>query len=215
MNNDFKKPFKALLIDFGGVLYDIDTDRTVSAFKALLSANSQANIDISPDLQINYQSMPFMAQYERGDISSKEFIDIVSNQFGITNKQVIIDAWNSTLIGFKTNIDRVLAELADDYPLYLLSNTNDLHHSYFAEDCEVIFKYFKHLYFSYQVGMQKPNQDIFQKVLEDTKLNPEDILFVDDVYANIQAAQSLNIATYHVDEVNNTMYKLSDYLHTV
>ena len=202
---------KALLLDFGGVLYDIDPQRTINEFMKLSTPNSK----FRELTEYNYSTMPFLSEYEKGAISSEQFREQAAALLGIAPSIAIDNAWNQTLLGIKANMDRVLEELAADYPLYLLSNTNEIHHNYFAEECDIIFKSFKRCYFSYQMEMHKPDSSIFLAVAKDLSLEPKDILFADDMQANIDAANQLGFNTYKVDEQSNSMYNLSNYLHSV
>lgn len=47
---------------------------------------------------------------------------------------------------------------------------------------------YKYKFLSCDIGMQKPNADIYQYVLEQTQLKPQDILFIDNNKMNVQAA---------------------------
>ena len=202
---------KALLLDFGGVLYDIDPQRTINEFMKLSTPNSK----FRKLTEYNYSTMPFLSEYEKGGISSEQFREQAAALLGIAPSIAIDNAWNQTLLGVKANMDRVLEELAADYPLYLLSNTNEIHHNYFAEECEVIFKTFTKCYFSYQMNIHKPDLDIFTNISNELSIAPNEIFFADDMQANIDAANQLGFNTYKVDEQSNSMYNLSNYLHSV
>lgn len=199
---------KALLIDFGGVLYDIDTNACIEQFNRLKSKEKPSITSLS------YEAMPLVSDYESGKISTTQFLDTLSSMLGNSDIPAIINAWNATLLELKANIDKVVSELAESYPLYLLSNTNKLHYNHFAEKCEVIFRHFDKLFLSYKMGTNKPNAEIYQKAISEICLPPEEILFIDDSIANIEAAKALNLNTYHINS-QNSIYDLSDYLHSV
>lgn len=202
---------KALLIDFGGVLYDIDPSQTVSELSKIAASDS----DFNKLKQYNYSTMPFMAEYEKGNITTDEFRNAMAKLLAIPPSDRIDYAWNSTLVGLKSNIDKVVNELAEQYPLYLLSNTNELHYNYFAEESDVILNKFAHCYYSYKLKMHKPDVNIFKFVLDDLALDAGNILFIDDVIDNIEAAASLGINVYHVNGTSQTVYGVSDFIHTV
>lgn len=204
---------KALLLDFGGVLYDIMPEKTVRAFAALARPNSEFTRLKSYD----FTTIPFLRLYEKGEISTDEFRANVVNLLGLTAPDATETdaAWNAILLEPKANIDRVIDELADDYPIYLLSNTNEIHHRHFAPECEVFFRAFRKCYFSYLLKMIKPDREIFEFVAGEIGLKPEEILFADDSLANIETAKSLGFVTFHIGEDGKTIYNLSDFLHTV
>ncbi len=202
---------KALLIDFGGVLYDIDPNRTIKAFAKLAMPNSKFN-SLSA---VNYGTLPFLAEYENGTIGTDRFRDNMAALLGIKPKYVIDEAWNATLLGIKSKVDFIIEELAADYPIFLLSNTNELHHKFFAEECDVIFKQFKRCYFSYQIKMQKPNPEIFKYVAKDMRFKPEEILFIDDMTPNLDAAAALGFNVHQICDDGDKIYSLYDYLQTL
>ena len=85
--------------------------------------------------------------------------------------------------------------------VYLLSNTNEIHWQW---SCLHAFRYkafraedfFEHIYLSYEMKMAKPDADIFQKVLDETGILPNETLFIDDSEANCRTAEALGISTY-------------------
>ena len=94
-----------------------------------------------------------------------------------------------------------LLELRKKYVVYLLSNTNEIHWQW---SCLHAFRYkafraedfFEHIYLSYEMKMAKPDADIFQKVLDETGILPNETLFIDDSEANCRTAEALGISTY-------------------
>lgn len=58
-------------------------------------------------------------------------------------------------------------------------------------------QYFTKLFFSGSLGMAKPERRIFEHVLRELGARPEEVLFVDDNPANIEAARNLGLQTLH------------------
>ena len=54
---------------------------------------------------------------------------------------------------------------------------------------------FDYVYLSYELGMTKPNKEIYQYVLNDLKILPQNILFIDDDSNNIKTAKECGINT--------------------
>ena len=85
--------------------------------------------------------------------------------------------------------------------LYLLSNTNDLHWNVCIPKFEYrglrVGDFFTHVFLSYQMHQAKPDIVIFQTVLKEAKLLPEETLFIDDSLENCRAAASLGINVFH------------------
>ncbi len=82
----------------------------------------------------------------------------------------------------------------EDYTLILLSN----HGKEWVEYCEKKYSYhklFKHVVYSFQVGLTKPNKEIFLLVLKKLQLKPQECLFIDDYIKNIEVAERLDFKT--------------------
>lgn len=190
-----RKGIKNLIIDFGGVLIDLDRQRCIENFKRLGLPDVEIVLDI-------YHQQDFFQKYEKGLITSAEFRDVIREKIGkpVTDAQ-IDDAWNSFLVSIPAAKLDLLLNLRKDYVVYLLSNTNEIHWQW---SCQHAFpyktfrveNYFEHIYLSYEMNMAKPDAEIFQKLLDDTGIIPAETLFIDDSAANCRAAEALGITTY-------------------
>lgn len=190
-----RKGIKNLIVDFGGVLIDLDYQRCLDSFRKLGLPDVEHILDI-------YHQQDFFSNYEKGLISSVDFRNIIREKIGRIITDARIDAaWNSFLVGIPAYKLDLLLELRKDYVVYLLSNTNDIHWRW---SCKNAFPYktfrvedyFEHVFLSYEMRMAKPDKEIFQSVLDDTGIIPEETFFIDDSKANCLTAQSLGISTY-------------------
>ena len=83
----------------------------------------------------------------------------------------------------------------------LLSNTNEIHWDWSEKTC---FSYkghhasdfFNHIYLSYRLHLLKPDAEIFEYVLQDADIRPEETLFIDDAVPNCRTSESLGFHTY-------------------
>jgi glucose-1-phosphatase len=191
---------KNIIFDLGNVLIDIDFPRSEAMLKELLGENLLEN------LAKNNQKDVFLA-YETGKISENEFLDILIHASKKTvERSSIIDAWNAMLIGFKKPRFEMLENLRHRYHLYVLSNTNKTHidwvHQHLASEFGIVAyenTFFKKVYYSHEIFLRKPTVAIYEYVLRDANLLPQETVFIDDNFDNIAAAKTLGIQTiYHV-----------------
>ena len=191
---------KNIIFDFGAVIYDIDIDKTVLAFKALNITHydtfdqfiaSQANANIFLDI-------------ETGKISPKEFRDAIRATVDLKISDKAIDfAWNAMLVGYvKERLD-LLCELKTKYRTFLLSNTNSIHWDYFSNQLQELgysglHELFEKDYYSHHLGMRKPDLNIFKHVLKDSNLVARETLFLDDNLMNIEAARMDGIPSIQI-----------------
>ncbi len=190
------KNIEALIFDFGGVLIDLDYNATIDAFK---------NLGIS-DFDTMYtqaQQSHLFDDFETGKISSQRFINGLLNYLPhtVTPNQVVT-AWNAMLLQIDPKKVEQLTELRKKYPVYLLSNTNEIHIGVAYRRWEKtmgqpIHNYFNKIYLSHEVGIRKPNKEIFELVCTENDLNPSRTLFIDDTEQHIRGAEKIGLQTYH------------------
>ena len=83
----------------------------------------------------------------------------------------------------------------------LFSNTNEIHELAFnqiltsAHGLPSLASLFDRVCFSHRVGMRKPDDVIFQHILDENELRPEHTLFIDDSLQHIETAARLGIQT--------------------
>ena len=183
---------KHLLFDFGGVLVDLDKQRCINAFKDL-------GFDILPYLG-TYQQGGFFSDMERGKITVDEFCDIIRKKSGnanLTNEQ-IVEAWKRYLLDVPAERLEMLLRLKEKYTLHVLSNTNPVHwnmavEGYFRYKGLKVEDFFDKIFLSCELGVEKPEPEIFEKVVKGIGCSAEDILFFDDSEVNCEAARQCGL----------------------
>lgn len=191
---------KNIIFDLGGVIIDVDPPRSFQALQAFSMNQKSGDNFLSENVKL-------FLDYEKGLVSSRKFregIRALTENTELEDKQ-IDDAWNMMLLDVPLERIEILKKLKDRFQLFVLSNTNDIHVPAFNSMIENvcgepnIHCFFDRVYFSHEVQMRKPEPEIYRHVLEENNLNPEETLFIDDRYENIEAAGRLGIQTYHVD----------------
>lgn len=193
------KNIRNIILDFGGVILNIDYKLTEQAF-----------IDLGvTDFQQRYSQMQQTELFdllETGKISGDEFIVSLKKSIGldIADHQIIA-AWNAMLLDLPLRRLQILQQLQLHYNLFLLSNTNEIHELAFNKTLKTltgfdsIGVFFDKIYFSHRVGMRKPNAEIFQHILDENSLKAEHTLFIDDSPQHIEGAKSLGIQTIYLE----------------
>ena len=187
---------KNVIFDFGGVLYDINFALTFDAFKHL-------GIPDFEQLFSQFNADPLFEDLETGRIRPAAFYEkireLTSQDF--SNDQ-IKEAWNALLIGYRKPSLDFLVSLQNNYKLFLLSNTNQIHYEHFAPQLKAQTQYhnlesfFSHAYYSHEMGRRKPDTDTFEYVLRDAGIQAEETLFIDDSYTNLPNAERLGMKTH-------------------
>ena len=184
---------KNIILDFGDVLINLDKPATAKAMV------QHGFTEVTPNLESLFQN------YEKGLIASSDFLDEVSEHFPNASRDYLTKAWNSILLDFPEERLQFIEQLAaeNQYKMILLSNTNDLHIEQVKEQMGMQrFNRFKNafdvFYLSYEMGMRKPDAEIFDFVLQENQLTAEETFFVDDVKENTDAAATLGINVWNL-----------------
>jgi len=179
-----------LICDLGGVLYALDYSLTQGALSQL--AREPVPFGLVGAAEI-------FNQYDRGQDSTAQFRQALRQQYRLVGSDQAIDnAWNALLLYLIPERLGQIQQLKSHYRLALLSNINELHYAAVLPHCGELFGEFERCFFSYQLGLRKPEPEIFSLVLREMDFCPADTLFIDDSPEHIASAQRLGLQTYHV-----------------
>lgn len=197
---------KNVILDFGGVLYEINQNNTIDGFKQY----SQ-----EPELLDNLNSAGLnekAGQFEKGIINAAEFRHYIKTHYKIECSDLEFDTiWNDTLIGLFDYTADCVTRLKSKYNLALLSNTNSIHFGHFEPECRNVFAEFDKCFFSFLRNMKKPELVFYKRTLDIMNFDSSETLFADDIRANLFPAEDLGIKTFEISNANN-LKKLCDML---
>lgn len=195
--------FENLIFDLGNVLLPIDFNAPVKAFQDI----GLTDFDY---LYGEIQQSNLFNLLETGKISEADFRNEMRRISGLnwTDEQ-IDEAWSTIILAFRPATFAMLECLKKSHNLYLLSNTNSIHFTRYNQQIIDNFHpaglnaYFKKAYYSHELGLRKPDAEIFKAVLIDAGLKAENCLFIDDNEANIISAKALGFNVHHHDPKEN------------
>ena len=193
---------KTLIFDFGDVF--INLNKTGAMEHAL----NLFELDEFPEELIAINCL-----YEQGIISTEEFLEFYTSNFPKLSRKTIIEAWNFILKDFPNHRLEFIKKLANEkqYKLILLSNTNELHINWIKEHVDFYEEFkncFHEFYLSHEIGLRKPNNEIFQFVLDENNLKAKDCLFIDDTKENTDTAQKMGFHIWNIDETSEDVTNL-------
>jgi len=184
---------KNIIFDFGDIFINLDKQAP------LLEMAKFGFTELTPELDTVFK------EYEMGLLKTDAFIDKLQAIFTNATKQQIKDAWNSIILDFPEERLNFIEKLKSDnqYRLFLLSNTNDLHIKKVKESMGMErFNRFKNcfevFYLSQKMKMRKPNTDIYEFVLKENNLIAEETFFLDDTKENTDSASKLGIHCWNL-----------------
>jgi putative hydrolase of the HAD superfamily len=201
----------AIILDLGGVLLNLDFQKTEDAFVKL-------GISHFSQLFSQQHASQLFTDLETGKVSPEEFIRTLRKESGkdVTDQQ-IMDAWNAMLLDFPPERIALLKRLKGHYPLFLLSNTNAIHLPAFNQKLKeeygipLLDELFDKAYYSHLIRERKPDLAAYQVVIQENNLPPATTLFVDDNQENIEGAGKAGLYAVHLkasQPVNELMEKI-------
>jgi HAD superfamily hydrolase (TIGR01509 family) len=202
---------KHVVLDFGGVLYDIDHRATASAFQKLGIPGFDA-------FYAHGSQLSLMDNLECGKVSEDDFLLALKNQCAEgTTVEEVRAAWNAVLIGLRENILPTLQALQSQFDLVLFSNTNAIHARYFERQIldQVGRKFsdcFRQVIYSHRLGHRKPSAKAYIQVTQQLGLDPSATLFIDDTEANVIGAMKTGWQTVLHNPKQKTLGRLFDEL---
>lgn len=186
-----------IIFDFGGVIINIDYNATIDAFK-------QLGISDFDTLYSQAAQSDLFNDIETGNISPQQFIngllDILPSR---TTPNQVVHAWNAMILDIpKERID-FLQELKKTKNIFLLSNTNSIHidkalREWNSVSDQNIHEVFNKVYLSHEMGMRKPNPEIFIQVCKEQGLTTSRTLFIDDSIQHVQGAKKAGLVAHHL-----------------
>lgn len=195
------KEIRNIIFDFGGVLFDIDYQRPIDAFRKLGIADFEVQFS-------KMQQSNLLDDYETGRITDEHFRNQIRALAGQPLSDESIDrAWNSILIGLPPAMVDFLRKVSLKYRIFLLSNTNSIHEKAFREMLDQTYGpgfpelLFEKTYLSHRIGKRKPDQEAFDFVLEDAGISKEQTLFIDDSPQHVKAARLAGIKSLWLERL--------------
>ncbi|OAV73681.1 Phosphatase yihX [Bacteroidales bacterium Barb6] len=206
---------KNIMFDLGGVLVTLDLHRFIECFK------EKGMPDVG-DLIDPYEQKGFLQELETGKIDRESFRRKLSEYAG---RELSDEDTTYILTGFTQDVPQYkldyITELRKTYNVYVLSNTNPIVMDWFESDAfspagRPLSDYCEKVYTSFEIGVAKPDPDIFYYVEADARILPWETLFVDDGARNIETAAALGWHTLLVQNgedwrnaVNETLRSLT------
>ncbi|MEO6639135.1 MAG: HAD family phosphatase [Ginsengibacter sp.] len=189
------KNIETIIFDLGGVILNIDYNRTKDAFE-------KSGVNHFNSMYSQSEADQLFKKLETGNISEDNFYAEFRKctSMPLSNEQ-IESCWNAMLLDFREDTLLFLDTLKSKYRLFLLSNTNIIHYKKFEKIYQEKKRahsfdfFFEKPYYSFEMGLRKPDANCYDFVLQENNLLPATTLFIDDTAKNIETARMLGMQT--------------------
>lgn len=192
------KGIRNIIFDLGGVLLNIDPQKTIEAFGQLGMDKLIGDKGLSYDHDIFYLM-------ELGKISPDEFRNGVRKLLpGAVTDNQIDEAWTAMLLDFPAIRIKLIKNLRNHFKIYLFSNTNAIHvekyHSNFKNQHGFeVSSLFEKDFYSNEIGYRKPATESFQEIIRLSGIKPEESLFIDDSLENVESAIAFGLQGFWLE----------------
>ncbi len=181
--------YKSVVFDLGKVIFK---------YSFSIAYEFWANAaNVNPDnIKENFSFDKTFEDFERGKISSEQFRNEINDQLNLNlSIENFEKGWCSIYLEAYEDIDKLLVKLKKNYKLVALTNTNALHSQVWKEKYSETLQHFEKIFCSYELGIRKPENKIFEIVLDYLKSEPAETIFLDDNIENVNSAKAVGIVS--------------------
>lgn len=172
---------EAFIFDIGNVLLHFDYDRALDRLRARCGK------------EIAFETLlPLRDEYEEGRIARAEFLERLIQRLAYTGSEEALVGALEEIFTENEPMIRLVNWLHGRFPLFLLSNTSDLHIDYVLRTYPV-FEKFDDAVYSFRAGLSKPRVEIFELAVRQFGVQPERTVYIDDLPANVEGARAAGL----------------------
>jgi putative hydrolase of the HAD superfamily len=195
---------KNIIFDFGGVICDIDIPLTEQKFKEFGPPKGGVSISKEESDRLFFK---LVEDFETGRISPEGFRETIRAFYQTPPSDRQIDeTWNALIIGIPDERIRLLESIRSNFRIFILSNSNRIHYEYYLKMFREQTGYkdfddlFEKAFFSFDLGLSKPDPRIFREVISRAGLVPSETLFIDDTLMHVESARSVGLHALHLSD---------------
>jgi putative hydrolase of the HAD superfamily len=184
---------KAIILDFGSVIYKSDWDRINKFFK------EKQGFDIAIKDTKDEELIRIYNESDVGKEDFKKFFTRIKPE--LKNAENAIQHYREAYARFKIINKELLYYLKTLKKKYLLFGFTDTKRPHYEANISAgVYEEFEKIFTSFEFGMLKTHKDAFRKLsleLKKYKLKPEECIFIDDYLPNIENAKKAGYKTIH------------------
>ncbi len=179
---------RVLLFDLGGVLVDAAGLRVLPR---LLREPMPAAA-----LRAKWMASPAVLRFEAGRCTPDEFAAAFVAEWGLDlEPSEFLVRFRAWVLGPYPGIPQLLATLRSRYTLACLSNTNVVHWEKVL-GIGGLAQAFEHRFVSHEIGVMKPDPEIYAHAVRGLGCAPREIAFFDDGQENVDAAAAAGLSAH-------------------
>ena len=136
-------------------------------------------------------------QHERGELSDEDFAAAMCHEMNMPlSYEQFAHGWQAVFVALRPEVITIMHKLrAQGHRVVVLSNTNRLHTTFWPDEYPEVRAAADRIYLSQEMGLRKPEAQIYLRVLEEEGFSAADTVFFDDNVDNIAGANRLGITS--------------------
>ena len=191
-----------MLFDFGGVL-------TTSVWDSFASFCRGEGLD--PDAIKNLfrtdpEALKDLRGLETGELSESDFEATFGKRLGLENPDGLIDSMFTGMKPVEPMVDAVRQIRASELLTGLVSNSWSTGHY----DRKLLTELFDVVVISAEVGLHKPQPEIYLLATERLEVEPAECIFVDDLKENCEGAEAVGMTAIRHRDPQETIARLTE-----
>jgi putative hydrolase of the HAD superfamily len=194
--------FTAVLFDFGGVL----TTPVWDSFSSFCRSEGLDPDTIKNLFRTDPEALKDLRGLETGELSETDFEATFGKRLGLHNPDGLIDSMFAGMKPLEPMVEAVRQIRASDLLTGLVSNSWSTAHY----DRELLAELFDAVVISAEVGMHKPQPEIYRLAAERLEVEPEACIFVDDLKENCDGAEAVGMTAIRHRNAPETIARLGE-----
>jgi putative hydrolase of the HAD superfamily len=197
-------PYRAIIFDLGNVVINFSFGNIFNYWAHVTGVPAQ-------ELKNNFDFDDMFCRFEKGEIRPSVFRSHVLEKLRVQMSDAQFDeGWNRIYVSAVPGIESVLQNLRQDYRLVALTNTNELHVKRWMTKYSSLLQSFEKIFCSNEIKARKPERKAFDIVLRYLRMNPHDVLFLDDNPEFVKAASDMAISSILVASCKQMIRELAE-----
>jgi putative hydrolase of the HAD superfamily len=177
---------RALIVDFGGVL----TTNVFESFRAFCEAEGLDPDAVRKIFRERGEGLDLLRQLERGELTIDEFSERFGPLLGVEQTDGLVERLFAGIVADEAMVEAVRKVKASGRPVGLISNSwGGTSYDRVADASEL----FDVMVISGEVGLNKPEPEIFHLAADRLGVAPKDCVFVDDLRENCEGAEAVGM----------------------
>lgn len=185
---------KNLVFDMGNVLIEWNSEKILKEITSDISLQNMLRKEV-------FQSELWI-KTDEGTVTREELIEIITKKLGekYRNEITLLSRKWYTFVDVYYNVQEKIIELSKlGYNIYILSNAANTFYDLVKEGLLPVTTVAKGIVLSCEEKVLKPNEKIYNILLERYNLDPHDTMFFDDLPENIWGAARCGINGFVVE----------------